>query len=113
MVDCGTGINLYFSALSWDSVGHLSQIITKLRTYNEIKHHITLSKDNMLWNNELLKSVKRNIAFLALRQFFKTKGKIPEEIKKLARDDKTFYHWFPLSVIQVIIGKPLGIYKPD
>ncbi|MEK6746110.1 MAG: glycosyltransferase [Pseudomonadota bacterium] len=113
MVDCGTGINLYFSALSWDSVGHLSQIITKLRTYNKIKSTMTISKNDMLWNKALIKSIKLNIAFLALRKFFKTKGRIPEEIKKLAHDDKTFYHWFPLALIQVIIGKPLGIYKPD
>ncbi|MEQ1705522.1 MAG: hypothetical protein ABL867_06060, partial [Rickettsiales bacterium] len=74
---------------------------------------IILSKENSLWNENYIKTLKRNIAFLTLRQLIKTKGKIPDEIKKLAHDDKTFYHWFPLALIQVIIGKPLGIYKPD
>jgi succinoglycan biosynthesis protein ExoW len=113
MVDCGTGINLYFSSLDWDNPAHFSQVITKLRTYITIKNNIKLSKDNALWNDAHIKSLKRNIAFLALRQFIKTKGKIPQEIKKLAREDKTFYRWFPVCLIQVATLKALGIYKPN
>lgn len=113
MVDCGTGINLYFGSLGWDNPAHISQVITNMKAHDTIKTQIPLSKENMRWVNTHIKALKHNIAFLTLRQFFKTKGKIPEEIKKLAHDDKTFYHWFPISIIQVIIGKSLGIYKPD
>lgn len=113
MVECGTGINLYFKSLNWDDPDHILQVITNMRANYTIKRDILLSKDDRIWIKSRITSLKRNIAFLTLRQFIKTKGKIPEEIRKLARDDKTFYHWFPLSIIQVIIGKPLGIYKPD
>jgi succinoglycan biosynthesis protein ExoW len=113
MVDCGKGINLYFGSLGWDNPAHLAQVITNLKTHNTIKNQTVLSKDNTLWNNAHIKSLKCNIAFLTLRQFFKTKGKVPDEIKKLAREDKTFYRWFPVCLIQVLVGRVLGIYKPD
>ncbi len=113
MVDCGTGINLYFGSLGWDNPAHLAQVITNLRVHSTIKNNIILSKDNTLWNDKHLKSLKLNIAFLSLRQFFKTKGKIPDEIKKLAREDKTFYSWFPVCMVQAVFGKALGVYKPN
>lgn len=113
MVDCGKGINLYFGSLGWDNPAHLAQVITNLKARDTIRTRIPLSRENLRWIKNHIKMLGRNIAFLALRQFIKTKGKIPEEIRKLAHEDKAFYHWFPLSVVQVVIGKPLGIYKPD
>lgn len=113
MVDCGKGINLYFNSLNWNDPGHILQVITNMKANDTIKSNIPLSKNDKVWIESRITSLKRNIAFLSLRHFIKTKGKIPEETRKLANTDKTFYHWFPLSVIQVIIGKPLGIYKPD
>ncbi len=113
MVDCGTGINLYFGSLGWDNPSYLSQVITNLRAHNVIKNKITLSTENLMWNNEYINKFKRKIAFLALRQFIKTKGKIPQEIKRLAGEDRTFYYWFPVCLIQVATLKALGIYKPN
>ena len=112
MVDCGKGMNLYFSSFDWDNPAHLSQVITNMKAHQMMEKRIALSKDNILYNDILIKSFKRNIAFFALRQFLKKKGKIPYEIKKLARENKNFYLWFTICLLQVVVGKVLGIYKP-
>ena len=106
------GINLYFSNLGWDSPGHLPQEITKLRANRTIGETIPLSPENAAWNHRHIQYLKRKVAFLSLRYLFKTKGNLPQEIRQLAREDKTFYQWFPISLLEAGVGRALGLYHP-
>ncbi len=112
MVNCGRGINLYFSHISWDSPGHLIQEITRMKAHCAIKNKVRLSLENDRWNDKYIQGIKRKIAFLSLRQFIKTRGKWPVEIKALGREDRNFFSWFPLSLFQAGAGKALGLYRP-
>jgi len=112
-VDCGMGVNLYFGNLSWDSPGHLAQVFTNLRAHSVIKSKIALSRANDIWNDWHINVLKRNIAFLSLRHFLKTRGKWPVELRAFAHDVKNFFLWFPASLLQVGVGRALGVYHPD
>jgi len=113
MVDCGTGINIYFSNLDWNSAGHLSQVIYRLKAHLTIQKGVELTQDNIVWNKSFIATLRRKVVFLSLRQIVRNKGKCPDELKALAREDKWFYVWFPLYLFQVVTGKILGLYNPS
>jgi succinoglycan biosynthesis protein ExoW len=113
MVQCGTGVNIYFNHLSWDSEGHLQRIIDNLRARLTIKHNIRLTKDNAKWNNKHISKLRRDVVFHALRTIIKRKGRWPNELSIIYNEDKWFEFWFFFYTIQLAVGKPLGLYHPD
>jgi succinoglycan biosynthesis protein ExoW len=112
MVHCGSGVNLYFANLSWDAAGYLKRLIDNMKAHQLIQNKIELTPDNLQWNANYIADHRRKIAFHTLRRFIKNKGKWPSEVTALARQDSSFWGWFTLNTIQVVVGRLLGLYRP-
>lgn len=112
MVLCGSGVNLYFANLSWDAAGYLKRLIDNMKAHLLIQKKIELTPDNLQWNTHYVADHRRKIAFHTLRRFVKNKGKWPPEVSVLAREDNSFWIWFILNTIQVVVGRALGLYLP-
>lgn len=113
LVECGSGINMYFANLSWDSPGHLKCVIDSLRAHAAIRKQVSLPPKAYAINNARIAGLKRNIAFLTLRHMVKNTGAVPPEVKDLAKKDKGFAGWFAISALQAVGGKAFGLYRPE
>ena len=110
-VFCGSGINLYFSNMGWETEGYLKRLIDDMRAHMLIQRTIPLGAENKAWNARYIAQHKRKVAFHTLRRFAK-RGKIPCEVCALAKRDAGFYVWFPYYALQAVVGKCLGLYHP-
>ena len=112
VVGCGRGINLYFDNLGWDTPDHLAQVISNLRVHRTVASEVLLAPADAAWNKRHIASLRRNIAFLSLRQFARDRGRCPAELTELAREDRWFPAWFPAYAVQVAVGRAVGVYRP-
>ena len=111
MVKCGTGVNMYFGNLNWDSPGYFRCLADQLRAHVVISKTIRLEEHDADWNDAYVSRLRRRVVFHSLRCFVKSKGKWPPELKALAREDKRFIAWFLIGTFQVTIGRALGLYR--
>lgn len=111
-VECGSGVNIFFGNMAWDSPGLLGTVIDKLRTHQYIQQNIVLPEQSAAWNSCKIKSLRINFAYHSVRRIIKLRA-FPNEIKRLAIEDKFFLCWFPYYALGAFIGKPLGLFKPE
>lgn len=112
MVYCGSGINLYFSNMDWDSPGYLKRILDNMKAHSIIQSSVSLSLENRAWNNRYIAENRRKVAFHCLRYCVNNKGKYPPELKKLVQEDKQCIGWFMICAVQVGVGWLFGLYHP-
>jgi succinoglycan biosynthesis protein ExoW len=111
-VECADGINMYFGNFSWDGPKFLSIKSDQISAHTIIKNSIAFSPSNAEWNDAQIKEQKRIFVFHTLRFIVKNKGQWPVEARRMAKEDRFFFLWFPFYALQVVLGKVLGIYKP-
>jgi len=113
MVDCGTGVNMYFGHTNWDSPSNLRQVIDDLRSHYFIRKIVSLSPNNRAFNDAAIVRLRRKVAFLSLRQCIKHQGRWPRELQLLAREEEFFYGWFAFCAAQVAMLRAFGLYSPS
>jgi succinoglycan biosynthesis protein ExoW len=112
MVDCGSGVNLYFGNIGWDSPGHMQREVDRLRAHMFMQKRLPLSPADAAWNKAFMSGLRRNLVFHVVRKFIKSKGHWPNELRPLIKEDKSFFCWFVFYAFQVAAYKPLGLFRP-
>jgi succinoglycan biosynthesis protein ExoW len=85
MVQCGGGINIYFSNLDWNSKKHLSIKVDSLVTRRRIAERLSLSDRNREWNNDQIAECRGQLAFHILRNAVQHPAVAAREMFRLAR----------------------------
>ncbi len=111
MVYCGSGINLYFSNMGWETPGYMQRLIDNMRAHTLIGRTVALNASDREWNDRHIALHKRDIAFHTLRRLAKGGG-MPQEVRTMAKRDARAYLWLPYYAVQAVVGKALGLYKP-
>ena len=111
-VECGEGVNIYFSNIGWDSPNHLTRLSDRLRSHVHIGKVVALSRENAIWNNKQISKLRNDFVFHTLRQWAVHKGSWPQAARALARQDKSFASWFAVHAVQVSIGRLFKVYHP-
>jgi succinoglycan biosynthesis protein ExoW len=111
-VECGGGVNIFFSNFDWDSPSYLK--IKKDRVIcHEMLSDITFLPDKAhLINKKILRKLRCDFVFHAMWRFFKDRGKIPAALRDMARSDPRFFVWSLSSAARIAILYPLGMYRP-
>ena len=107
IVECGGGVNIYFSNLSWSSERFLAIKVNKLVTHRLIAERLDLSSCNKKWNDEILAESRRELAFQTLRNLVKNPMRALREIKRLARMAPGAVIVLPIDIIGVLLVKGL------
>ncbi|MDB5642336.1 MAG: glycosyltransferase family 2 protein [Hyphomicrobiales bacterium] len=107
-VVCETGVNIYFSQLSWDSPGALRRVADRIRCFSTFEKELSVSGDQADFIRDKLRRLRDQFSFLCLRAILKRKGKGAAALSQLRHDDPTFDHWFPRSVLRVTIARLTG-----
>jgi hypothetical protein len=71
-----------------------------------------LSKHTLTYNAKRLRKLRNDFVFHTIRRTLKGKGALPEETRQLGKADRGFWVWFPASLFRVVVGYPLGSYRP-
>jgi succinoglycan biosynthesis protein ExoW len=105
IVECGGGVNIYFSNLSWSSERFLAIKVDKLITHRLIAERLDLSSRNKEWNDEVLAESRKELAFQMLRNLMKNPMRALREIKRLARIAPGAVIVLPIDIIGVLLVK--------
>jgi succinoglycan biosynthesis protein ExoW len=112
VVECGRGVNVFFSQLEWDSPSFMEIQKEQLECHVLIGGVPGLSQKALFYNAKVLTDWRDNFAFHSIRRIIKDRGKIPAEAWHLAKTDRRFLSWFSSSLLRVIIGYLRGSYQP-
>jgi succinoglycan biosynthesis protein ExoW len=107
MVECGVGVNIYFSNLDWNSERFLTITVDKLVTRRLIAERLHLSSSNKNWIDEFLAESRRELAFQMLRNLVKNPMRALREINRLARMAPGAAIVLPIDIIRVLLVKGL------
>ena len=113
LVVCGEGVNICNGRYDWSDSGHLIRYAAEIRALYEFKKNLKLSPDNQNYLLAETKSIQRDFAFLTVRYFLKYREKWPQELRTMVRQDPTFWRWYPMCVLYVMVLYPLRLYKPQ
>lgn len=113
IVECGGGVNIYFSNLGWNSERFLSIKVDVLVTHRLIAEKLKLSSHNKNWNDERLAECRRELAFHILRNVLKKPTRALREINRLARLAPGELLLLPISTIRVAFGQVLRLTKEN
>lgn len=113
VVTCGVGVNIYFGNLDWNSEKHLSRIVDLLRAHRNVQMTVKLARQDYTWNRNCIAGLRRDLVFHTVRKFIRSRGAWPQELRRIAVEDKWFAGWFAVSFVQVSLGKLLGLYRPE
>jgi succinoglycan biosynthesis protein ExoW len=105
LVECGGGVNIYFSNLSWNSEKLLSIKVDVLVTHIRIRETLDLSYSNKKLNDKRLKECRSELAFHMLRNLVKNPTKGLREINRLARLAPGAAIVLPIDMIRVVFGR--------
>ena len=111
MVECSEGVNQYFSNLNWDSPTRLAIAFDDIVAYSFIARCVRLAPATRDWLDYAIAGYKRDFVFHCLRYFMKRR-KFPPELSRMAASTRWYPISFVLTVAQIAIKKPLGLYQP-
>lgn len=111
MVECGKGVNIYFSNLGWNSERCLSIKVDVLLAHRMIAETLNLSSRNKQWNDVRLVECRRELAFHMLRNLRKAPLRALREINRLARGAPGAAIVLPMDMIGVMFSVVLRNYK--
>jgi succinoglycan biosynthesis protein ExoW len=106
-VECGSGLNMYFSNIDWNSKRTLDIKIDQVRAHRGLARSVRLSADNWKINSRKLRGYQRELAFHLMRATFKFPGRIPVQILRLIRYDPRTLMMLPFHMVCVGIAKVL------
>ena len=86
-VECGKGVNIYFSHLSWDSPRFLKIKIDQLIAHRILGRCTYLSEANQIINNRRLRLFESEAGFHLLRNLFLSPGRAALQFYRLWRND--------------------------
>jgi succinoglycan biosynthesis protein ExoW len=112
VVECGRGINIFFTNDRWDSPSYMGIQQNQLRCHTLISKLPGLSEYAAACSAKAVRNWRNNFVFHTMRRTLASKGKVPEEARCLAKMDRGFPIWFPISVLRVLLGCALGSFKP-
>jgi succinoglycan biosynthesis protein ExoW len=109
VVECGGGVNIYFSNLSWDSDKFLAITVDHFVMRRRIGERVNLSACNQHWNDRLLDKYRRELAFHMVRNLVKHPLRAMRELKRLARMAPGALVVLPIDMIRVGTGRLLPV----
>lgn len=112
VVECGRGVNIFFTNNRWDSPSYLEIQQNQLRCHTLISELPGLSEYALACSLKAVRNWRNNFAFHTVRRMLTSKGKFPKEARLLARTDHGFPVWFPLSLARIVLGYTLGTFRP-
>lgn len=110
-VACGGGVNIFFGNFDWDSPSYLRIKQDRVRCHTMIGHMAGLPMNTQMLNKKLLTKLRCDFIFHSIRQMLKHKH-IPDSVSFMAKMDRSFWAWSLSSMFRIMIGYPMGYYKP-
>jgi succinoglycan biosynthesis protein ExoW len=103
MVECGAGVNIFFSNLGWDSERLLAIKVDSLVTHRRIAKRVELSDRNRAWNDKRIRECRHELAFHTLRNLVKNQGRVAREIRRLAVSEPGAVVALPVDMIRMSV----------
>jgi len=110
-VECGRGINIYFSRISWHGDNRLRILHDRIFSYIHISERMNLSPRNTELARRLTALLERDFVFFACRYVAKER-RLPKEISSIAAAKTSFALWFAATALKVVTGWLVGVYRP-
>ena len=111
-VECGQGVNVFFGHFGWDSPSFMAIKQDQVRCHTLIAELPDQSPHTLAYNAKQLRKLRTDFVFHTIRRTLKTKGKLPEETRHLAKADRGFLVWFTGSLLRIMVTYALGSYRP-
>ncbi|MEW4569531.1 glycosyltransferase family A protein [Tautonia sp. JC769] len=112
VVECGSGFNVFFGRLDWENPSFMDIQLGYVKCYAAILRLSDLEPGARAICRSKLRRKRHDFAFHALRRTVKDRGRIPPQVRSIARDDRTTLLWFPAAMCRVLLLHPLRLYKP-
>jgi succinoglycan biosynthesis protein ExoW len=97
-VRCGSGLNMYFGNLSWDSPKCLAMRVDKLLAHRLIGTTVALSPSNREWNERYVLDCRKELGFHVLRHLAKHPARVPKPLLRLICADPAAALVLPLDM---------------
>ena len=111
-LECGKGLNMYFSNLDWNSNKFLSIKVDIFLTHRLTAARVTLSPQNTRLNDRLLAKCRSEVAFHLLRTLLKNPTRAARELTRLARMAPGDAIKLPIDLIRVSLGRGPSLTEP-
>ena len=111
-VECGHGVNIFFGHFAWDNPSFMAIKQDQVRCHTLIAKLPDQSPHTLAYNAKQLRKLRTDFVFHTIRRTLKTKGKLPEETRHLAKTDRWFLVWFTGSLLRIMVTYSLGSYRP-
>jgi succinoglycan biosynthesis protein ExoW len=85
VVECGSGVNIYFSNLTINDERFLPIKVDKYVTHFRITKRFDLSDRNRDWNSQWLSASRKDLAYHLIRSLFSRPGSAAREIGRLIK----------------------------
>lgn len=112
VVDCGEGVNMYFSNFGWDSPEFLKILRDHVFCYSRLNKLGGLSVQSREKNLRILERKRLDFAFHSLRRMVKSGGQFPQEVRDLCVKGKMGWVWWLRAVSYIAWAYPLRKYRP-
>lgn len=103
MVECGDGINMFFSHLEWDDPKRIAIEMDRIKFISKAMQ-MPLPERDIKYLRKRMSSCKKDFVFLSVRYFLKFKKTGP---------GFSCSPWFLFTAFYVLTGKILGLYRPQ
>jgi len=107
-VQCGSGLNMYFGNLSWDSPKCLAIRVDKLMAHRLIGKTVALSPSNREWNERHVRDCRKELGFHLLRHLAKHPARVPKPLLRLIRGDPAAALALPLDMAHAARAAVVG-----
>jgi succinoglycan biosynthesis protein ExoW len=111
MVDCGRGINIYFSRIAWEGDNRIRVLQDRIRAYTFVVEQIELSRDNILSATQLIAELKRDLVFFVCRYAVRER-RLPADLSRFGMNGISFALWFAATALGVSAKYVAGLYRP-
>lgn len=110
-VICGSGINLYFSTMNWQSHQYIPRLIDELNLYKYIDNDSKTSDKNRSWAKAMERKTRREMTYFMLRQYIRMKKSSQFSIGNDIKFDKFFYALLPINIPIAIFNIVTNYYQ--
>jgi succinoglycan biosynthesis protein ExoW len=111
MVNCGKGVNIYFSRIAWSGDNRIRVLQDRIHAYTFLVQHVELSRANRLSATRLIAELKRDFAFFVCRYVIRER-KLPKELPRFGMNKILFVLWFSVTALNVSAKYMAGAYRP-
>lgn len=105
MVDCGSGVNIYFSNLAINDERFLPIKVDKFVLHSRIAHRLELSPRNKLWNDQWLALSRKDLAYHLSTSLAKNPARATREINRLIRMAPRAAMGLPREILHLVRGR--------